>query len=340
MKNTIMKNKSKISVFLLLLAVLGVITCFTPSTALAQDMVVTGGDIHIHEGEQANSTIVIFGSTRVDGEVWQGVVNILGNTEINGNAGSVVAIGGPADINGTAGDVVVVAGPALIRGQVSGDLVAVGGSVKLASNAKIMGDLVIVGGTLERDPGAVVTGSEVSLSLKEALSEQIVQWLKGFPFPTPSSPVFWWRLVSLFLTAVVLVLVSILFPKVTAKTAHQLAVSPILSLFWGILITFLALPTTILLFITILGIPLAGMLWLFLACAYYLGFASLSILLGKKVLTSLGRKEPELYISTLLGAVFIGIITWIPYAGMLVGWLLKITSLGAAVLSLVNRQKS
>lgn len=53
-----------------------------------------------------------------------------------------------------------------------------------------MGDLVIVGSTFERDPGAVVTGSEVSLTLKEALGSQIVQWFKGFPFPTPTSPVF------------------------------------------------------------------------------------------------------------------------------------------------------
>jgi len=334
-----MKNKSKILAIILFLAVLEMTFCLVPSPALAQDMVITGGDIHIQEGEQVNSTIVIFGSTRVDGKVRQGVINILGNTEINGNAGSVVAVGGPAEINGTAWDVVVVGGPAVIRGQVSGDLVAVGGSVELTSSAKIMGDLVIVGSTFERDPGAVVTGSEVSLTLKEALGSQIVQWFKGFPFPTPTSPVFWWRLVSLFLTAVVLVIVSILFPKATAKTANQLAVSPILSFFWGTLITFLALPTTILLFITILGIPLAGMLWLILACAYYLGFASLSSLLGEKVLTALGRVQPELYISALLGAVFIGLITWIPYVGILVGWLLKITGLGAAVLSLVNRYR-
>ena len=266
-------------------------------------------------------------------------MNILGNTEINGNAGSVIAVG-PADINGTAGDVIVIGGPAVIRGQVSGALVVVGGSVELASSAKIMGDLVIVGGALVRDPGAVVTGSEVSLTLKDALGSLIVQWFKGFPFPAPSSPIFWWRLVSLLLIAVVLVLVSILFPKATAKTAHQLAVSPILSFVWGIVIIFLALPTTILLFITILGIPLAGMLWLVLACAYYLGFASLSSLLGEKVLTALGREEPELYISTLLGAVFISLITWIPYVGMPIGWLLKITGLGTAVLSLVNRQRS
>ncbi|HAF18099.1 MAG TPA: hypothetical protein DCG84_07170, partial [Peptococcaceae bacterium] len=138
-----MKNKSKILAIILFLAVLEMTFCLVPSPALAQDMVITGGDIHIQEGEQVNSTIVIFGSTRVDGKVRQGVINILGNTEINGNAGSVVAVGGPAEINGTAWDVVVVGGPAVIRGQVSGDLVAVGGSVELTSSAKIMGDLVI-----------------------------------------------------------------------------------------------------------------------------------------------------------------------------------------------------
>jgi len=56
-----MKHKSKTLAILFFLAVLVVITCLIPATALAQDMVVTGGDIHIHEGEQVNSTIVIFG---------------------------------------------------------------------------------------------------------------------------------------------------------------------------------------------------------------------------------------------------------------------------------------
>ncbi len=336
----IMKMKSKAFAFILFLTAFVTLTCLAPSTALAQDMVTTGGDLHVPEGEQVNNTIVIFGSTRVDGEVMQGVVNILGNTEINGSAGSVVAVGGPADINGTAWDVVVVGGPTVISGEISGDLVAVGGSVEITSSAKITGDLVIVGSSVKRDPGALISGSEVSLSLEEVLGGQIAQWFKGHPFPAPASPLFWWRLTSLFLTAVVLVIVSIIFPRATAKTAQQLAIKPLMSFLWGILITLLALPATFLLFITILGIPLAGLLWLALACAYYLGFASLSGLLGEKFLTALGRQEPELYLSTLLGAVFIGLITWLPYVGIPVGWLLKLTGLGAAALSLVNRRSS
>lgn len=333
-----MKMKSRLFACVLFFMALGVLVCFGPSPASAQDLVRLGGELHIPEGEQINNTVVLFGSTRVDGEVWQGVVNILGKTKINGKAGSVVAVGGPTAITGTAWDVVVVGGPTTVSGKVTGNLVVVGDSLHLTSSAEIHGDMVVVGSTLERDTGAVVTGSEVSLTLEEALASQIGQWLKGHPFPGPFSPTFWWRLANLFLTAVVLVIISILFPGTAANTADQLAKRALQSFLWGILIAFLAVPTTILLFITILGIPLAGLLWLALACAYYLGFAGLSSLVGEKVLTALGREQPELYLSALLGAIFIGLITWLPYVGMPVGWLLKITGLGAAVVSLANRR--
>jgi cytoskeletal protein CcmA (bactofilin family) len=281
----------------------------------------------------------LFGSTRVDGEVWQDVVTILGTTEINGKASSVVTIGGPASINGTSWDVVVVGGPATIHGQITGDLVVVGGPVHLKSDAQIDGDTVVVGGPLNKDPGAVVAGGEVSLTLRQVIGGQIGQWLTGHPFPSPLSPVFWWRLATLFLTAVVLVIVSILFPRATSNTADQLAVHPLPSFLWGILIAFLAIPTTLLLIITILGIPLAGILWLALACAYYLGLAGLGSLVGGKTLTVLGREQPDLYLSTLLGAILIGLITWLPYAGTPIGLLLKITGLGAAAVSLINRRR-
>jgi cytoskeletal protein CcmA (bactofilin family) len=334
----IMERKNKLFACVLFFVALVFIIGLCPSPASAQDLVRLGGELYIPEGEQANNTLVLFGSTRIDGEVWQGTVNIFGNTKINGKAGSVVAVGGPANITGSTWDLVVVGGSAAISGEVNGNLVVVGGSLHLTPSARIDGDMVVVGSTLAMDPGAVVTGSEVSLTLEEALAGQIGQWFKGHPFPGPLSPAFWWRLANLFLTAVVLVIISILFPKATANTAGELAKRPLPSFLWGILIAFLAIPTTILLFITILGIPLAGLLWLALACAYFLGFAGLSSLVGKKTLTALGIEQPELYLSALLGAIFIGIITLLPYAGVLVGWLLKITGLGAAVVSLANRR--
>jgi cytoskeletal protein CcmA (bactofilin family) len=325
------KTKSKLLFFLLVLALLGVSVCLSPSPAGAQDQVRLGGEVYIPEDEQVNNTVVFCGSTRVDGEVWQGVVNIFGNTEINGKADDVVAVGGPAEIKGTAWDVVVVGGSATVSGKVTGDLVVVGGSLHLKSSAQVDGDMVVIGSTLERAPGAVVKGDEVSLTVGEALTGQLGQWFKG--------GAFWWRLVSLLLIAVVLVIVSILFPKATAEIAEQLASRPLPSFLWGILIAFLAVPATILLLITILGIPLAGLLWVVLACAYYLGFAGLSGLVGKKILNALGGKQPELYLSALLGAIIIGLITWIPYVGMPAGWLLKISGLGAAAISLADRRR-
>ncbi len=334
-----MKRKSKqLLTCAIFLALMAVFACLWALPASAQDIVRFGGEIQVPEGEQVKSTVVLFGPTHIDGEVWEGVVNIFGPAEVNGIAESVVVVGGSAAINGTAQDVVVVGGSATISGQV-GDLVVVGGSLHLDSTAQINGDLVVIGGSLDRDSGAVIRGDVVNMTLKQVLSGQLGEWFRGYPFHRHFFASFWWRLGNLFMLAIVLVIVSILFPGATIRSSDELAAHPLQSFLWGILIALLAVPTTILLFITILGIPLAGLLWLALACTYYLGYTGLSSLVGSKILTAFGSKQPDLFLTTLTGIVTIGLITWLPWIGFVIGVLLKTTALGAAAVSLINSRR-
>lgn len=232
----------------------------------------------------------------------------------------------------------VAGGSATVSGQV-GSLVVVGGSLKLDSTARINGDLVVIGSSLEKTPGAVVSGSELNMTLKQVLSGQLGQWFRDYLLYGPLYTDFWRHLAGLLLSAVVLVIVSILFPGATTRAASELAAQPLQSFLWGVLIAFLAVPATILLFITILGIPLAGFLWLALACTYFLGYTGLSSLVGRKILTAFGSKQPDLFLTTLAGVIIIGLITWLPLIGLVIGLFLKITALGAATVSLINSRR-
>ncbi|MBM3777630.1 MAG: hypothetical protein FJW23_05230 [Acidimicrobiia bacterium] len=73
--------------------------------------------------------------------------------------GDVVAMGGSADVSGIVdGDLVVLGGSGDVTGTVDGDVVVVGGSLDLGSDAFVGGDVSVVGGTLNRAPGARIRG--------------------------------------------------------------------------------------------------------------------------------------------------------------------------------------
>ncbi|OIQ07646.1 MULTISPECIES: bactofilin family protein [Neomoorella] len=311
---------------------------FNPPPARAQNLTRFGGGYVVPAGQQVENALAIFGPVTVDGRA-RDVVGTGGRVEVNGEVdNSVVAVGGQVSISGRVNrDVIAVAGPVAVSGRIAGDLVVVGGPLILASTAQVGGDLVVIGGSLQKEPGAVVGGNEVQLALQQAFLEQVGQWLRGYPLPGLTSPAFWWRLFTLILMAIVLLFISIIFPGTTARVAETAMLLPGKSLLWGFLIAFLALPATVLLFITILGIPLAGLLWLALACLYFLGMAGLSLATGKRILAALGSRQAEIYAATLAGILIISLVTWLPYLGIVAGLMVKAAALGAAAVTMAGR---
>lgn len=74
-------------------------------------------------------------------------------------AGDLVCIACSIVMKGRSGDVVAIAGSVEINGDVRGDVVAIGGALRLDENASVAGDAVTVGGRLLRHPDAAVKGS-------------------------------------------------------------------------------------------------------------------------------------------------------------------------------------
>jgi hypothetical protein len=99
---------------------------------------------------------------------------VFGSTvhvERGDSSGDIIALGGTIKADGDVlGDAVAVGGPVTVHGLVNGAVVSVGGTVNLGSDARVMGDVVSVGGTVNREPGAEVGGQVTEVSMWQGLA--------------------------------------------------------------------------------------------------------------------------------------------------------------------------
>lgn len=93
-------------------------------------------------------------------------VQFFQNIEIGSDekVGDVVCLVCSIQIAGSAGDTVAILGSIVVDGKVHGDVVAVGGGIRLNEDAIISGDTVAIGKGLQRHPNASVKGEIVSQS--------------------------------------------------------------------------------------------------------------------------------------------------------------------------------
>jgi hypothetical protein len=195
------------------------------------------------------------------------------------------------------GDVVAVFGSAYVDGEVSGTVVAVMGGVRLGPHAVVDGDAVSIGGSLEREPGAQIQGDSVSMAFV---------------------PLFTWGLPALPLIAISLVLgwaltlfvgwlLTLLFPENFARVAATVSRRSGASLLLGLASGPLFALANLLLFITLIGIPIALMLPLFFVLAIYMGQLAATYVLGCKL--TFQRHRPEagkgLMLGITLGSAFV-----------------------------------
>lgn len=82
----------------------------------------------------------------------------------NEAAGDLVCIGCSIRVQGSGGDVVAIGGSVDVNGRIKGDVVVIGGALRLGEDATVSGDVVTIGGRLLRDPNSVVHGQISSRS--------------------------------------------------------------------------------------------------------------------------------------------------------------------------------
>jgi hypothetical protein len=248
------------------------------------------------------------------------------------------------------GDVVVFGGDASIAGKVIGNVVVLMGNARVVSGAEINGDMVVVGGTLDEEDEVIIHGERVML-------KHINFSLAGFPFHLGRQfKLFEFLFVPVkFFISLVLSFLVVLFLRDRVIRSHEhVSTGVFKSLGTGLLVAFVGAFVvtflTIILLITLIGIPLAFVLVVSCIALFFVADTVFVYTLGVKVGERLGFRTANPFAIVLVGMAVLYLpgllgfgISLLPFGGFVggflkvFGWLLGLfaflAGLGALFLS-------
>jgi cytoskeletal protein CcmA (bactofilin family) len=267
--------------------------------------------------------------TQVDDDVMlaAGRIEITPGTEVGD---SLVAAGREVVMEGRVGGGAEIAGnEVIIAGTIAKNLRVRADRVVLKAGARIEGDLLHSARLLEIEPGATVGGQAVPLPLGEAQVES-------------ESEGFWRRAAGiLFFFGMILApaLVVAVFPQFVGSAGERLRSDISRSLGRGVLITILAPLLFGVLLASVIGAPVAIYAVFFFLAAAVLAWTTGVFAVGQQLrhglrrrrisTTRLGERRAELFGWTLLGALALFAVLWIPVLGGVLCFLIFLSSLGA-----------
>jgi len=233
------------------------------------------------------------------------------------------------------GDAVAVGGNITVRGTVTGDVVAVGGSVILGSKAVVNGDVVSVGGAIEKMEGARIRGDIVEVGVP-GVSSVVRALSKG-----KGRGWYWvFRIVSFVgLLALALLLVAII-PKPFASISDKVTASTLKVILWGLLGLGLTVPLTILLIISLVGIPLIPLEIVLLACAFLIGYIAVAQLVGTRMAAALKKPDLNILWMTSMGLITLWVVGFVPVLGWIVKGAVALLGFGGVVATLLSTAKT
>jgi hypothetical protein len=216
---------------------------------------------------------------------------------------AAVILDGPARVDGTIREsLIVLNGDAEITGTVEEDVVVFNGDVVVRSGAEIGGDLVTQS-TPEVEDGATIRGDRTNVVTRFDFDVT-----KGF-----DGRIWWWIGYSVSVLILGLLLIAFaprLFPAVREAATNGIGSS----IGWGFGLFFLLPIGSVLLLITLVGIPLGVFTLLALAFLYTLGYVVAIIGLGSRLLSATQSR----FVAFLGGWVVLRLLALIPFVG---GWL-------------------
>ena len=228
---------------------------------------------------------------------------------------TVVIVDGPALIEGhVEGAVVALNGDIRVSGTVEEAVVAVNGRATILAGARVGGD-VVSSKAPQVDPGATVEGDTRTVRFSfRALG--VLFWLA------------WWVAVTISLLVIGMVLLSVV-PAAMAAAYRAARDEAVPALGWGLLVAVVLPVASVLVMLTIVGIPLGLLGLLTLVLLYAVGYVVGALAVGRLMV-----KEPaSRFLAFVVGLVVLRLVGLVPAVGGLVTFLVAAYGLGAVALA-------
>jgi hypothetical protein len=254
----------------------------------------------------------------------------------------LVAIGRGLIVDGEAyGDVAAVEGPVEISGRVTGDVVVLGGDVRLLPTARVGGDVSALGGVIRAAPGARVEGRMVSYP---TASSAWVTLLEGpsLGLGFASRLVIGAKLALLAAWAALLLLLFAASGRQVLGTADGVRREPFRSFVIG-LTGVLALVLTALFFSVftggLVGVPMLVLVVLLALILKLWGMVAVFYALGEWLARRVFHRRPRPLNAATLGLLVMGAVKFLPWIGVWAWMAATLIGIGAALATKFGRRE-
>lgn len=330
-----------------------------PDRDVEDDLVAVGGGIQVQAKVKGDVTAA-GGNVNVSGDVQGDVTAAAGNVvitnpigdDLRAAGGNVIVGSSVADNAQLAGGTVVIqpggsvgrdadlaGGEVLVQGRVGRNLKLAAGNAEISSEvggavtaytqrlrvmprAVIKGDLVVYGpNPPEISPEAKIEGKKVYHKTEQRREGGLLSWIGGW--------------VVRFLCLLVLGSVVIALSRVwTDRIAETMTSQAGASALTGCLSMIVVPIGGVLLLITVIGIPLALVVWALYGAALLLSGVFVAYRIGAWMLSRFSRAEASPYAWLAVGALVVAFLTALPW----IGWLLQLAVLVMGVGALLVEQ--
>jgi len=304
------------------------------TTAMVEINGIVDGDVYIGAdgvtitGTVSDDVYVVADTVTVSGNVYGDLVAFGSTVTVSGSIGeSAYLTGGAVESSGSiVDDLVVIGGDVETSGYVDEDLIAVGMSLDIQST--IAEDLVAFG------TGISTSNASVSGETYKEEGKFYTQDIQFFTNPNLS----WGTVastalitgISVFLVGAFLIYVMPVKTLNIVKKSTESGDEFIKSFATGFIILFIAsIPTFLLLSLTVVGLPLAGILFALVIFLAMYARIWVEIGIGNLILKSLGKKKYSFYLALLVGRFLSVVINLIPIVGTIYTTVITLVGAGA-----------
>jgi hypothetical protein len=302
------------------------------------DLIVAGGNVTI-SGTVSDDVRAAGGQVLIDGAVGKNITVAGGNVTLDSGTdigAGVVAAGGNVVLNAPIpGSLYVGGGSVRINSSVGQNVTAAGGQITLGSAAQIGNNLTYWSeNALAQQEGSQV-GGQVSRQTKPEWKatpgdEREIEPAEAAGIITGAAITF--LILQILSSFIIGFLLLHFFPVYAARTVAIIEKKPWLTIGIGFLALIIGPIAAVILFITVIGIPLGFILLAAYFIALYIAHIYAALFLGKKIFGYAKKEVADIW-SLLTGIVILAVIGLIPVIGGLTTFVVLLVGLGGLLLS-------